>query len=197
MQWIEEAVLQFLLQNPNTHTNVIMSASSLIARIFKVSFSKDMRYRKYLSTMSPFFNSSLFAQKVGLDIMTEIVTQTNQYLPCIRCILLLYLALETKTLHRSSCAIFRDIINLPLMKQALSYLPPPPPPGESITLTPELICLSASSLHLINAIMSFDYSGCQSDGANEEIELIQLPSEWSDTICQVFILYQLLALSFD
>ena len=144
-----------------------------------------------------FFNSSLFAQKVGLDIMTEIVTQMNQYLPCIRCILLLYLALETKTLHRSSCAIFRDIINLPLMKQALSYLPPPPPPGESITLTPELICLSASSLHLNNAIMSFDYSGCQSDGANEEIELIQLPSEWSDTICQVFILYQLLALSFD
>ena len=145
--------------------------------------------------MSPFFKSSFFAQKVGLDIMTEIVTQMNQYLPCIRCILLLYLALETKTLHRSSCAIFRDIINLPLMKQALLYLPPPPPPEKSITLTPELICLCKSSLQLINALMSFDYSGCQSDGTSEEIELIQLPSEWSNTICQVPILYRILALS--
>lgn len=80
------------------------------------------------------------------------------------------------------------------MQQALSYLPPAPSTDAPFLLTPESICLCTSSLRLINAIMSFDYSGCQSDGSCEEIELIQLPNEWSSTVCKVSILHQLLAL---
>ena len=145
--------------------------------------------------MSPFFKSSLFAQKVGFEILTEVVSQMNQYLPCIRVIHLFNLALETKSFYRSSAALFRDVINLPLMKQVLSYLPPLPPPNQSLKLTPESICLCKSALKLINTLMSYDYSGCQNTVTNEEIELIQLPSEWSDTVCQSTILQQFLSLS--
>lgn len=94
-----------------------------------------------------------------------------------------FLAIETKSIHRTSNSLFRDIINLPLLSLGLSYLPSIQSPDDELILNVDRVYIVSSALRLINAVMSFDYLGSQSDGESEEVCLIQLPSSWSTHVC--------------
>ena len=92
------------------------------------------------------------------------------------------LALETKSAHRTSAAHFRDINNLPLFETALTYLPTVSSP-DGLHLSVDQVYITEAALRLINAILSFDYLGSQTDGNDEEVSLLHLPSCWSSVIC--------------
>ena len=79
--FVGDAALNYILANPNNHTNVINAAASLIARIIKVYWSKDTRVRLVTECLSSFFKGQTFHIIAGLNIATEIVLQMNQYIP--------------------------------------------------------------------------------------------------------------------
>ena len=90
--------------------------------------------------------------------------------------------METRSIHRSSSIIFSSRLLLPIFSYCLSILPISTEQQE-IILTPELICLYETSLKLIIACLSYDFCGTVSS-SSDEVELLQLPSEWSETVCQ-------------
>lgn len=181
--YVGDAVLRYVFNNPNTHTNVTRANASLIARIVKVYWSTDIQLREVKESVLSFFNDQTFHIIAGLNIVTEIVEQMNQFIPGIpfsRSII--SLALETKSAHRISAAHFRDINNLPLFETALTYLPTVNSP-DGLHLSVDQVYITEAALRLINAILSFDYLGSQTDGNDEEVSLIHLPSCWSSVIC--------------
>ena len=73
--------LYYLQKNPNTHTNVVNSICTLIGRIVKMCWLKDLRQRNLLKQLNTMFDDSFFMQKVKMELLLEIVTQMNQFLP--------------------------------------------------------------------------------------------------------------------
>ena len=102
-------------------------------------------------------------------------------------------AIETHSIHRSCSIIFSSRLLLPIFTYCLSILPISTEQQE-IILTPELVCLYETSLKLMTACLSYDFCG-SSGGNSDEVELLQLPSDWSDTICQPHIVTTLFAMS--
>lgn len=84
--FLETFVFRYLLNHINTHSNVVHALCSVIGRIIKVSYLTDLRQRKLLSEMGEFFSGGLFYQKVGFEILTEVVIQISH---CSSCILFL------------------------------------------------------------------------------------------------------------
>ena len=180
-----------MLERPNTYTNVLRAGSALIARVIKIAWPKDMRQRTLLKDMTPFLEGSLFCQKAGLEILTEVVVQMNQFIPCISSSPHSPAAVETKSSHRPSAATFRETIHLPLAQRILPLVPRA---EEALTLPPERVSVARSTLDLLTALVSADYGGSQSEGDSEEIEMAMLPSEWAPLLCDPALVRQLAAL---
>ena len=179
-----------MLERPNTYTNVLRAGSALIARVVKVTWAKDMRERTLLKDMAPFFEGSLFCQKAGLEIMTEVVVEMNQFIPCEVSGGISRAAVETKSSHRPSSATFRETIHLPLAQRVFPLLPRA---EEAERLPPERISVTTSALGLLTALLSADYGG-SGEGAGEEAEMAMLPSEWAPLAGSPALVTQLAAL---
>ena len=74
-------ILKYLLAHPNTHSDVIHALSAVIGRIIKVTFLTDLQQRNLLSNMRDFFSGSLIYQKVGFEVLTEVVQQMSTFIP--------------------------------------------------------------------------------------------------------------------
>lgn len=103
-------------------------------------------------------------------------------------------ALETRSVFRSSLKIFCDALLRPILQKALSYLPPCDSLLTPLSLTPEVIYITAASLRLVITVMSSDFSGTQGISDGDEVELIQLPSDWDTTICNERVLFSFFSL---
>ena len=108
--------------------------------------------------------------------------------------LLSLLALETRSVFRSSLKIFCDALLRPILQKALSYLPSCDSLLTPLSLTPEVIYITAASLRLVITVMSSDFSGTQGISDGDEVELIQLPSDWDTTICNERVLFSFFSL---
>ena len=83
------------------------------------------------------------------------------------------------------------VLLVPMLNIALSFIPNS---SEPLHPTPEQLLLIDASLRLIIAILSFDYSRMQVDGQGDEVGILQLPSSWSDTVCDKTLLSRLSAM---
>ena len=81
--FVETFIFRYLLNHINTHSNVVHALCSVIGRIIKVSYLTDLCQRKLLSEMGEFFSGGLFYQKVGFEILTEVVVQISHFSSCI------------------------------------------------------------------------------------------------------------------
>ena len=74
-------ILQYLMQHPNSHSNAQRAIYSVVARIVKITWLKDLHERQLLRDLEPFLSSTFFFQKIGLEILVETVSQFDQYIP--------------------------------------------------------------------------------------------------------------------
>lgn len=79
---VEMFIFRYLITHANTHSNVVHALCSVIGRIVKVSYLTDLRQRKLLSDMGEFFSGGLFCQRLGFEILTEVVVQISHFTPC-------------------------------------------------------------------------------------------------------------------
>ena len=119
------------MQNPNSHSIVVNALCGVVGRIVKVTWLKDLRERKLLENMSCFFMSNHFCQKVGLDLLIEITTQMNQFIPCLIFLFLftnsnrnpIYLSQFSQDLPR--CSSSSNSLKSPLLFTLLRLSPYP------------------------------------------------------------------------
>lgn len=104
------------------------------------------------------------------------------------------IALETRSIYRSSLRTFCDCLLRPILLKAFSYLPDCSSLFTSLSLTPETIYITAAALKLVIAVMSSDFSGTQGGTDGDEVDLIQLPSDWDTAICNERVLFSFFSL---
>ena len=174
--FLETFVFRYLLNHANTHSNVVHALCSVVGRIVKVSYLTDLRQRKLLSELGEFFSGNLFCQKLGFEILTEVVTQISHFSSCIVFFFIINIALETHSTFRSTAIVFCDTMLLPILKQTLSFVPTSTPFPQ---LTPEYIVFYSSLFRLFNVILQFDFSGSRNECLADEVEMLIIPSDWS------------------
>eukprot|EP00271_Cylindrocystis_brebissonii_P005659 TRINITY_DN17835_c0_g2_i1.p1 TRINITY_DN17835_c0_g2~~TRINITY_DN17835_c0_g2_i1.p1 ORF type:complete len:1060 (+),score=142.88 TRINITY_DN17835_c0_g2_i1:716-3895(+) len=157
---IRNYVVAFLASKPKTETFVTSSLIELVARITKLGWHDDERFRDVVKEAMTFLTQATVEHfYIGLKILNQLVGEMNQANPG-----------RSLTHHRKTACSFRDLSLFQIFTISLTSL------RQLQTQADEKLREQAIALAL--KCLSFDFVGTSLDESSEDLGTIQIPSTW-------------------